>query len=217
MSFDAGKSGETAWNADRAAAVSAERKRCNARGDGRRRAGARPARRLAEIPGIARYSGERAIADRLAAEFAGRGLADQNGAGCLSALNGGRVDHADIFCHRARAGCIGHAGDRHQVLGRERNAVQRPERQPPHDGVLGRLGCLQSPLRQQDEKGVQSLLRRFRFCQSSLGQLDRRYVLADNPAPQLRRCRIVKLGAVRTCHRGLRRDKAATLNRPVSC
>ena len=47
-------------------------------GDRGGRAGARAARRLAEIPRIAGDAGERAVADRLAAELAGGGLADQD-------------------------------------------------------------------------------------------------------------------------------------------
>ena len=46
--------------------------------DRRRRAGARAARRLVQIPRIAGDAGERAVADRLAAELAGGGLADQD-------------------------------------------------------------------------------------------------------------------------------------------
>src|SRR5690348_1531451 len=82
-----GEAGEAARDADRPAAVGAECERRDAGGDRGRGAGARAARGLCRIPRIARDAGERAIADRLAAELAGGGLADQDRARLLHAFD----------------------------------------------------------------------------------------------------------------------------------
>ncbi len=163
-----------------------------------------------------RYSGQWIIAHRLAAELAGRGLANENAAGRLGALDRRRVDGGDIVCHGAGPGRVGHTGNRHEVFCRERDAMQRAQRPPLHDGLLRRFGRAERRFRQQDEKRVQGFLRRLGFCQRPLGQLDRRYILADNAAAQLHRRRIVKLVGVRTRHGGLTTDKSATLVRSVS-
>src|ERR1700742_3745597 len=81
LRLEPGEAREAARDADRAAAVGAERERRHAGRDGGRGAGARSARRLARVPRITRDAVERIVADRLAAELARRGLADQDRAG----------------------------------------------------------------------------------------------------------------------------------------
>ena len=94
----------------------------------------------------------RTIADRLTTEFTGCGLADENGARRFGALDGGRIDTGNVLGHRARARRVGHARDRHQVLGGERQTVQRAERLAPHHGVLCRSSSGKRRFRQKHER-----------------------------------------------------------------
>ena len=76
--FDPEGTGETRRDADRTAAIGAERQRTEARGECGRGAAGRPARRLVQVPWIARDTGKRRIRRPLPAEFRRRGLADQD-------------------------------------------------------------------------------------------------------------------------------------------
>src|SRR5262249_31786241 len=67
-----------------------------------------------------------------AADPAGGGLADRARPRLLGALDRRRVRGRDVVGHGARAETERHAADRDQVLGRERHAVQRPERVAAH-------------------------------------------------------------------------------------
>ena len=89
--LDAENAGEGGGDADRAGAVAADMQRRNAGGAGRGRAGAAASRCVLQIPRVAGHAGQRAVADRLPAEFRGRGLAENDRAGLAQARHCRRV------------------------------------------------------------------------------------------------------------------------------
>ena len=132
---------------------------------------------------------------RLAAELAGGGLADQDPAGLLRPLDRGRVRRSDIVRHAARAEGEALAADRDQVLGRERHAMQRPERLAAHHRIFGGLRRGQRLLRHQEEEGVERALRRLGLVQRA----------ARRPRPaRFRGARSGRAAPSRSLHRRLR-------------
>src|SRR6185312_2489191 len=78
--LEPGQAAKRAGDADRAAAIRAERQRTDAGGERGGGAGARPAGRVGKAPGFAGDAGERTVAQRLPAEFRHGRLAEQHGA-----------------------------------------------------------------------------------------------------------------------------------------
>src|SRR5439155_7565341 len=93
--------------------------------DARRGAGARPAGGLAQVPRIARTSGQRRFADRLAAEFAGGRLADDDRASAPQAFDCDRIASRDVAGHAAGAKSKRRIGDGDEILDRDGNAEER--------------------------------------------------------------------------------------------
>jgi len=115
------------------------RRRRGRRSDGG--AARRSSRGLFRIPGITRDAEQRAVGDRLPAEFRCRGLADKDGALLSQQRDRGRV--LWIGAGAGGAAAVAHAPvlDPDDILQRRRNAVDRRQRLtflPPRLGSLGR-------------------------------------------------------------------------------
>jgi hypothetical protein len=124
--LEAHDAAEARRDPDRPGAVGAHGQRCQARGHGSRGASAGPARRAAQIPGVARHPGERAVGHGLPAPLRRGGLAEQHGPVLTQPGHGRRV-------HRPRAGGVDGprapqrrpSAGQQQVLDRGWHAVQQ--------------------------------------------------------------------------------------------
>ena len=126
LRFDAEEARHRCRNPDRSSTIGSQCDSSHARCDTGRRAGARAARGLGQIPWVARTAGQGRVPHGFAAELAGGGLADDHRAGAAQALDGNRIDRRDVVRHAARSKSQRCAADRNQILHRDRHAEQRP-------------------------------------------------------------------------------------------
>ncbi len=143
-------------NADRAAAIGAERERPHAGRDRHRRAAAEPPQVWAWLSGIERPAEERAFGEGLVAELRRGRLADQDRRrrpGRARPRPHRRVGHGIGEERRALRGrdALGIG----QVLDRERDAVQRAQRLAGHQLRLGDLGFGAGAFGADRHEGVQ--------------------------------------------------------------
>ena len=174
LRLDAEQAAERARDAHGPTAVGSQRKRRDPGRDAGRGAAARPARSLGEVPGVGRDPGQRAVADRLAAELAGRGLADDAGALPARPVHRGRVDRRHIVRHGAGAEGQLQAVHGDQVLDRNRQAVQQAEVFARHHGLLGLPCRLERQVRRSLDETVERGLQPFHPLQGRPDEVDRR-------------------------------------------
>jgi uncharacterized membrane protein YfcA len=168
----------SARTAHRARSVGPQCQRTEARGDRRRAAAARAARRALEIPRIARDAEGRAVGQALDAEFRRRRLADHDGARRAQALHQHVVGGGcSIVLEDRRAVPRRHAPDVDKVFYADRHAVQRPKLVASAHGLLGRLGVASRFLRHHHAKAVEPGLGMLDGFQDALDIVDRRKLL----------------------------------------
>ena len=163
---------------DRAARVGAERDRALARGDGRGRAAARAAGHVPERPRVVRSGGRDAVGELVRVR-----LAEEHGAGLAQAHHTGRVARR----HAARVGAAtalrGHPGGVEQILGGDRDAVQRAPIEARRELALGVPGGLERLLGQHAGEGGHRRLDAVDPLERGLGELDRGHLAAADQLP----------------------------------
>src|SRR4029077_6974727 len=117
--------GEGGGNADRAGAVAADMQGTDAGGAARGRPGAAAAGGGLRVPGVAGDPGQGAVADRLPAEFRGRGLAENDGAGLAQTRRRRGILGVRRRLDQMRAAPGREAAHQQEVLDRDRYAVER--------------------------------------------------------------------------------------------
>ena len=173
---------ERGRDADGAAAVGAHRERPEPRPHRGARAAARAARRQLRIPRIARDTEERVVGHALVAELGRVGLADEDGARPLQPLDGDSILLRHVLGEEPGAAGRQHAPGEHQILDRERHAVQRPQRLARHDGHLGGQGRLAGLLGGDGAEGVEPRVQPLDPRQHRVDDLDRGdRLLPDQP------------------------------------
>ena len=156
-------------------------------GRGRRRgAAAGAARGAIEVPGIARDPVEEVVRGADPAEGRRVRLAQHDGAGRFHARHDGRVLGRHVVaverCPERRA----HPFGDHEVLDRERHAVQRPERRAPlAERPLGGPGVAPRLIGRQRHEGVQVRVEPVDAVEHRVHHLDRRDLAAANERGQL--------------------------------
>ncbi len=168
--------------ADRAAGVAAERAEHEAGGDRGARTAARAAGDMRRVPRVARRRPGQIEGRAAMGEFVGRELAHQHAAGGAQLGGRGRVARRDMTLPRFRM-----AGRRQplgvvDVLEAVRNTMQRPARAARHDLGLGTLRLGQRGFGRQGDEGVELRLRLLDAGERIAHQLDRRDLLARDPA-----------------------------------
>ena len=186
LRFEANEPGERRRNAQGTSTVGSERQRRDAGCDGSRRARARSARRLRQIPGVARDPRQRQVPHGLAAELARCGLADHDGAGAPHAFDRRRVGGRSRVRHDARARAERRVLKSDQVLDGDWQAVQRAERIPAHHRGLGGASFGKRGLGAQMREGVQARLRGLRLVERAADEVHRRHLPGRDEAGRAR-------------------------------
>ena len=180
---DAGKGRR---DADRPGAIGAEVQRRDAGGAGGRGTGAAAARGAFQIPRVAGDAGERAVADRLPAEFRGRGLTEDDGTSLAQPRDGGAVLRPILVgIDQLRPAQGRKAAHEHDVLDRDRHAVDGTERRAGTPALLGGARRRQGAVAIEEAEGVEAGLQGLRSAKQHVGRFDWRERLF---AIQLNQC-----------------------------
>jgi hypothetical protein len=185
LRFDAEQAGHRCRNPDRPSAVGSQCDGGHARCDAGRRAGARAARSLGQVPWVARTAGQGRVPHGFAAELAGGGLADDYRAGAAQALDGNRIGRRDVVRHAARSKSQRCTADRDQILHRDRHAEQRSRCLALAQLRFGALCVIQGLVGENRHEGAKARLGRFQPCQARFDGFHRGQVARDDRPRQV--------------------------------
>ncbi len=129
--LEPGDAAEGAWDANGAAAIGADGEGTDTGGERRGRAGAAAARRVREVPWVARDAGQRRIAERLPAEFRRRRLAEEDGTMLAQPRHRRRILIPRLIALGQKRAAQGRPALRQDdILDRRRHAVDQALRRP---------------------------------------------------------------------------------------
>ena len=159
---------------DRAAGVGAERHPGHAGSDGRAGAGGGAAGHVVGVPGVAGRRKQGFLAGAAGGEFDGRAFAEQHGAAIQDLLHRMGIAVRDHVRAQFRLAGGQDASRVVDILGAERNAVQRAEILPGHQFLLCPGGALQGDFRDDRIERAQAFIMRGYGCQRVPGCFDGR-------------------------------------------
>ena len=166
LRFDAEEARHRCRNPDRSSTIGSQCDSSHARCDAGRRARARAARGLGQIPRVARTAGQGRVSNGFAAKLAGCGLADDHRAGAAQALHGNRIGRRDVVRHAARSKSQSCAADRDQILHRDWHAEQRPRCLALSELRFGTLCIGQRLVAQNCHERAEARLGRLQPCEA---------------------------------------------------
>ena len=181
--LDAGYAAEAGRDADAAAAVAAGGQGAEAGGQRRRRAATAAAGRVVGVPRVAAGFADEVLGGAGLSELGCVGLAQDDGAGGLDALDDDGVDLRHPVSEYGGAQGGGHALGQLQVLDGDGDAVERPQSVAAPDGFVGSAGIGQRLIRAEGQVGAEPRVQLVDALVEQLGEFHGGDFTGSNHAP----------------------------------